>query len=150
MNEILTDKESKIAFLLRYGQMKERVEILIERRKAYESDIYGIKSPVLSDMPKGTNIKTDLADKVVKLLSQTEDIDNELEALRNKMNLVKECIHRLKNYQYLSVLELKYIDGMLRKQIADIMGISLQSLDKRTEKAIKYLPITKEDLEKIL
>ncbi len=147
---MLIDREKKIAFLLRYGQMKERVVILLERRKAYEDDVYGIKSPILSDLPKGGGIKSDMSDKVIKLLTLTEDIDNEIEDLHNKMNYIKTCIKRLNNYRYLSVIEMKYIDGLQRKQIAGMLSFTVMGVDSLVRKAIKVLPITQEDLEKVI
>lgn len=144
------DTETKLAFLLRYTQMKERILILLERKRAYENDIYGLKSPTLSDMPKSTH-KTDLGDKVVKLLSVTADIDNEIIELTNKMEYIKSVIYRLNNYRLLSILELKYIDGLPRKQIAGVLGdISMVLVDKLARRAVASLQISKEDVERVL
>ena len=144
------DTETKLAFLLRYTQMKERILVLIERKKAYEEDIYGLKSPILSDMPKSTH-KTDLGDKVVKLLSVTADIDNEIVELTGKMEYIKSVIYRIQNYRLLSVLELKYIDGMQRKQIASLLGnISMMAVDKLVRRAVATIDISKQDVERVM
>ena len=144
------DTETKLAFLLRYSQMKERILLLIERKRAYEEDIYGLKSPTLSDMPKSTH-KTDLGDKVVKLLSVTADIDNEIRELTSKMEYIKSVIYRIQNYRLLSILELKYIDGMQRKQIASLFGdISMIAVDKLVKRAVAAIDITEQDVERVM
>lgn len=141
--------ETKLAFLLRYTQMKERILLLLERKKVYELDIYGLKSPVLSDMPKGGKSQT-IADKVIKMLSVTSDIDNEIEELTNKMQYIRDVIHKQTNYRHVSYLELKYIDGLQRKQIAGILNISLIAVDKCCKRAVEALEITEADIDKIL
>ena len=144
------DTEIKIAFLLRYTQIKERVLVLLERKKAYEEDIYGLKSPTLSDMPKSSH-KTDLGDKVVKLLSVTSDIDNEIAELTDKMEYIKAVIYKTKNYRLLSILELKYIDGLPRKQIASVLGdISVMLVDRLARRAIASIQITEEDVKRVM
>ena len=130
--------------------MKERRDVLLERRRTHEADVYGIKSPILSDLPKGGRIKADMSDKVIKLLTITEDIDNELVDLEQKMNFIRQCVKRLNNYRYRSVIEMKYIDGRLRKDIASTMCFSLMGIDALVRKALRVLPITQEDLEKVI
>ena len=93
----------------------------------------------------------DLSNKVSKLLSLTEDIDNEIRELTGKMEYINSVIHtRLKNYRLISVLELKYIDGLQRKQIAQIMDCSVQKVDNLTAKAITVIKIKEADLKKVL
>ena len=146
----MNNREIKLTFLLSYDRMKERVLILTERRKAYEDDIYGIKAIVYSGSPKGSDV-SDLSGRVVKLLTVTEDIDNEIRELLDKMEYIKSVIHsRLKNYRLISVLELKYIDGLQRKQIAQIMKCSVQKVDSLTAKAITVIQIKEADLKKVL
>ncbi len=146
----MNERENKIAFLLSYSRMKERVLILTERRKAYEDDIYGIKGVSYNGMPKGSDI-SDISNKVVKLLNLTEDIDSEILELTEKMEYIKKVVHtRLKNYRLISVLELKYIDGLQRKQIAGMMGCSLQQVDSLTARAINIIKIKNTDLNRIL
>lgn len=144
------DTEAKLAFLLRYTQMKERILVLLERKRAYEEDIYGLKSPTLSDMPK-SHQKTDLGDKVVKLLSVTADIDHEIVELSGKMEYIKSVIYRIQNYRLLSILELKYIDGMQRKQIATLFGgISMIAVDKLVRRAVAAIDISEEDVKRVM
>lgn len=146
----MNNREIKLTFLLSYDRMKERVLILTERRKAYEDDIYGIKAIVYSGSPKGSDV-SDLSGRVVKLLTVTEDIDNEIRELLDKMEYIKSVIHsRLKNYRLISVLELKYIDGLQRKQIAQIMNCSVQKVDSLIAKAITVIQIKEADLKKVL
>lgn len=148
--KMTVDTEAKIAFLLRYTQMKDRILILLERKRAYEEDIYGLKSPTLSDMPKSSQ-KSDIGDKVVKLLSVTADIDNEILELTGKMEYVKSVIQRVKNYRYLTVLELKYIDGMQRKQIASMLGgVTLLAVDNLVRRAISVTNITDDDVKRVM
>ncbi len=146
----MNEREIKMMFLLRYDQMKERIIILTERRKAYEDDIYGLKAVNFSGTPKGSGV-SDLSNKVTKLLTVTEDIDNEVRELTEKMQYINDTIHsRLKNYRLISVLELKYIDGLQRKQIAQIMRCSIQQVDSLTTKAIRMIKIKEADLKKVL
>ena len=77
----MNKREIKMTFLLSYSRMKERILILTERRRAYEDDCYGIKAVTYSGTPKGSDV-VDLSNKVSKLLSLTEDIDNEIRAYR--------------------------------------------------------------------
>lgn len=144
------DVKKKAAFLLQYSRMKERVLILLERRKAYESDIYGIKATTYSDEPKGGGLPTGLDTKVIKLLTVSEDIDKELADLTVKMEYIKAAITRLTNYKYRSVIELKYIDGMTIKQIETVTGYSSSNVNYYTKKAIKALPLEEKDLDYIL
>lgn len=146
----MNKREIKMTFLLSYSRMKERILILTERRRAYEDDCYGIKAVTYSGTPKGSDV-VDLSNKVSKLLSLTEDIDNEIRELTGKMEYINTVIHtRLKNYRLISVLELKYIDGLQRKQIAQIMDCSVQKVDNLTAKAIMVIEIKETDLKKVL
>lgn len=144
------EKEKKIKFLNKYQELKDRVEVLAERRIAYETDVYGIKATTISDMPKGGGNKSDIGDKVIKLLSLTKDIDAEIIKLGRKMECIKSAVHRLDDLKLLSVLEMKYIDGLQRKQIASILDVSLVQVDRLTDKAIEELPLLKEDGDIVL
>lgn len=124
--------------------------VLIERRKAYESDIYGIKATRYSDEPKCAGLPQGLDNKVIKLLTASEDIDNELKDLSTKMYFIKDCINRLTNYKHRSVLEMKYVDGMAIKQIASILQCTEMNVHLRVKKAIKVLPIEDEDFNKVM
>lgn len=144
------DIKKKAAFLLQYSRMKERMLILLERRKAYESDIYGIKATTYSDEPKGGGLPTGLDTKVIKLLTVSEDIDKELADLTVKMEYIRTVITRLTNYKYRSLLELKYIDGMTTKQIETILNCSHTNLMVNNKKALKALPLEETDLDNVL
>lgn len=143
------DKAEKINFLSKYQQIKNRIEVLAERRKAYETDIYGIKATTISDMPKSSG-RADMGDKIIKLLSLTKDIDTEITLLGNKLEYIKRAIKRLDDLALVSVLEMKYVDGLQRKQISSILGISVIQVDRRTDKALDLLPLLKEDADVIL
>lgn len=144
------DVNKKIAFLVQYSRMKERMLILLERRKAYEGDIYGIKATTYSDEPKGGGLPTGLDTKVIKFLTVSEDIDKELEDLSVKMEYIKAAITRLTNYKYRSVLELKYVDGMTTKQIESVLKCSHSNVMACNKKAIKALPLEEIDLDNVL
>ena len=144
------DLKKKAAFLLQYSRMKERMLILLERRKAYESDIYGIKATTYSDEPKGGGLPTGLDTKVIKLLTVSEDIDKELADLTVKMDYIRTVITRLTNYKYRSLLELKYIDGMTTKQIESVLKCSHSNVMACNKKAIKALPLEETDLDNVL
>ena len=144
------DVNKKIAFLVQYSRMKERVMVLIERRKAYESDIYGIKATRFSDEPKCIGLPQGLDNKVIKLLTASEDIDNELKDLSTKMYFIKDCINRLTNYKHRSILEMKYVDGMTIKQMAAVLGCTERNINLRTKKAIRFLPIEDDDFNKVI
>lgn len=144
------DNSKKVAFLVQYSRMKERIVILLERRRAYQDDIYGIKATRYTDEPKCGGLPTGLDNKVVKLLTVSEDIDKELEDLTVKMGYIKSVVARLTNYKYRSILELKYIDGMTIKQIESVLDCSLSNVHYYTKKALRALPLEDEDLDRVL
>lgn len=144
------DTTKKVAFLVQYSRMKERMMLLIERKRAYEDDIYGIKATRFTDEPKGGGLPTGLDVKVVRLLSVSEDINKELEVLADKMEYIKASLDRLTNLKYKSVLELKYIDGMTQIQMCSVMSCSRAKLFKLNKKALVALPLEETDLEHIL
>lgn len=140
-------EEMKIAFLRQYGYYKDRVNILNERKKAYKSSLYGLKAPILSDMPRG-GVSKDIGDKIADNIELDEQIDTEIQALSGKMRYIHSTLSRLSNLKFISILELKYIDGMTNNQISAILdGMSINNVNWWRKKAIKALELTEKDLE---
>ena len=138
--------DQKTNFLKQYSYCKERILILQERRKVYESNIYSIKVPSLSGLPHATD-PHGLDDKLVPFLTQTEEIDTEIQILIKKMAYIKNLIQQVENMKYRSILEMRFIDGLLNKEVMSIIDKSYTVTQLHRRKAISAVNITEQTIE---
>lgn len=145
----ITKRNQKIKALNNYCNIKMRVNVLLERKRAYQNDIYGIKAVQISDMPK-SHKNSDLGDKVAQYCSVTSDIDREINFLTKKMKFIRDVIKRTKDLKMLSVLEMRFVDGFQRKQIASVLNLSVSQVDYLINQAVDVLLITNNDIDNML
>lgn len=143
---MITDKKEKMLYLSRYLQIKERILMLLERKKAHRDTIYGLKALNLDGMPHGS-VKSDLSDKVARFMDASSDIDAEINLLCNKLNRIKFVISHISNYDERSIIEMRYIDGFSYKQIESITGFSLKTIQRRLSQALINININKSDFK---
>ena len=140
------DRKEKILYLSRYAQIKDRILILLERKKAYQDSIYGIKSPNLDGMPHG-GVRSDISDKVIRCISVTNDIDAEMTLLCEKLERIKAVVSKLNDYNERSIIEMKYIDGLSYKHIKTMTDVSMKTIQRRLTNALIHLDMTNDDFK---
>lgn len=145
----ITKRNQKLKALNNYCNIKMRVNVLLERKRAYQNDIYGIKAVQISDMPK-SHKNSDLGDKVAQYCSVTSDIDREINFLTKKMKFIRDVIKRTTDLKMLSVLEMRFVDGFQRKQIASVLNLSVSQVDYLINQAVDVLLITNNDIDNML
>lgn len=136
-------RSDKIKYLSGYRWAVENIKMLSERLATLNSKIYGLDSPVITDMPRG-GVGLDVTD----LLSDKLNIEQELlERLEYALNLKVEIIgmiQTVRNPKLRMILEMKYLDFMSIGEIADRLGYSSNHISRLHNEGIDHLIWKKE------
>lgn len=86
-------------------------------------------------------------DRIGELTAKIVDLENEIngdiDVLVDLEREIRDCISRIPNGNYRTVLELKYINGFTLRQIADKLNYSLDGIKKIHKHALESVhPIT--------
>lgn len=146
----MNNQISKLNYMHKFIVYKNRVRILDERLQETKGDIYGVKSSSYDGMPHTPSMPSGLDKKIVRYLCEEDEMLDEITKLVGKMKLIKNKIKTLDDCQLITVLELKYIDGLQYKEIADVMQVSEVHIERLRKKALEQLVITQEDYDAIL
>lgn len=146
----MDSKISKLNYMHKFSVYKERVRILDERLKETHGDIYGVKSSSYDGMPHTPSMPKGLDSKVVRYMCEEDEMLDEITRLVSKMKLIKDKVKSVGDCQLITVLELKYIDGLQFKEIADVMDISEVHAERLRKKAIERLVITQEEYDAVV
>jgi DNA-directed RNA polymerase specialized sigma24 family protein len=119
------DKETlkKIEFLNEYGVIESRIRILRDRLENRKQCLYALGAVKLDGMPKGGKTFT-IADKVVEAVTVEDETAEEIEKLHTKQRKILDRIRAVEDLKCVTVLELCYVEGMYRKEVADMLGVS--------------------------
>ena len=112
-------------YLLRAWQIDRRIERLIGEQEKLRSLAETVRSPALSDMPKGGR-QRDWTEAVDALVDLCADIDREIRELCKVKREVNEAIDAVEDMRYRRVLELRYRSYLSWKQIAEEMGYDVR------------------------
>lgn len=146
----MANKISKLNYMHKFSIYKERIRILDERLKETHGDIYGVKSTSYDGMPHTPSMPKGLDTKVIRYMCEEDEMKDEIVKLVNKMKLIKDKIKTIDDCQLITVLELKYIDGLQYKEIADVMQVSEVHVERLRKKAIDRLDISQEEYDAVM
>lgn len=132
--------EDKKRYLKRYKKNLAMIDRLERKRKILDDKLIGLRSPVLSDMPKGgipISNEDILADKL--------EIEERIARLKKKSKRLKsetlEIIDDLDDPRYAEVAESFFIDCMSLEDIADDMGYSTRHIERIYSETIDKIVI---------
>lgn len=131
------DKRKK--YLKQYKKTKALVERLEKKLYSLDERIYSVKSPIVSDMPRG-GVPVELVD----LLSDKEELEARINRLNQKARRYKieitDKIDELEDVRYAEILEAFFIDFKTFDEIADEKGYHTRHVIRLYSEAILALP----------
>ena len=147
IRELMADREvedvTKKEFLKRYRSIMGRIEAKMEQIERMENALYP-GAQILSGMPGGGNAgdsmeKTDsMIDKLRKIEGKIFSEISELESVRNE---IIAAINAVPSETLRELLELRYINLLSWREVADRMGYTEDNIYKLHQDALKKLRI---------
>jgi DNA-directed RNA polymerase specialized sigma subunit len=119
--EITKELDRRKRYLKKYKRNNVMIKRLSDRLDALNMRIYSIKSPSMSDMPRGGE-PVDLVD----LLADKADLEERIRRLKSRGDGYRtdliNIIDELDDPRYADVLEAFFVDGKTFEDIADELG----------------------------
>ena len=118
-----------------YIENKREIEIIKDKLMYLEEKKTSIKSMIINDMPKVTNMENDM---IGNLLADIEDLINiykekELNLIKQQIKIEK-AISNLEDPTDRNIVRLKYIDGHTWEKICVILNYSWNGIHKKHRK----------------
>lgn len=108
--------------LQEYRRSACEIRRLKERIGTVQNELYGMRSVLISDMPKGTPER----DRLEILCDLKSDLILEYEQQIKQQNIhmleIENAIRTLSDERYKTVLSMRYLDGRTWEYIAEYMG----------------------------
>ena len=127
-------------YLLRAWQVEKRIDRLIGERDALWARMETVRSPVISDMPKGGR-RRDWTDTVDALVDLCGDIDREIRELCRVKREVIDAIDAVEDMRLRRVLELRYRSYMSWEAIAGELGYDIRWVYRLHGMALRCIEI---------
>ena len=127
-------------YLLRAWQVEKRIDRLIGERDALRARMEAVRSPVISDMPKGGR-RRDWTDTVDALVDLCGDIDREIRELCRVKREVIDAIDAVEDMRLRRVLELRYRSYMSWEAIAGELGYDIRWVYRLHGMALRCIEI---------
>ena len=123
-----------------YIENKREIEIIKDKLMYLEEKKTSIKSMIINDMPKVTNIENDM---IGNLLADIEDLINiykekELNLIKQQIKIEK-AISNLEDPTDRNIIRLKYIDGHTWERICVILNYSWNGIHKKHRKILEKI-----------
>ena len=123
-----------------YIENKREIEIIKDKLMYLEEKKTSIKSMIINDMPKVTNIENDM---IGNLLADIEDLINiykekELNLIKQQIKIEK-AISNLEDPTDRNIVRLKYLDGHTWEKICVILNYSWNGIHKKHRKILKKI-----------
>lgn len=123
-----------------YIENKREIEIIKDKLMYLEEKKTSIKSMIINDMPKVTNIENDM---IGNLLADIEDLINiykekELNLIKQQIKIEK-AISNLEDPTDRNIVRLKYIDGHTWEKICVILNYSWNGIHKKHRKILEKI-----------
>lgn len=133
--------EKKKKYLKRYRKNQELIKRLNDKVRSYDDRLVGLRSPTISDMPRGST-PIDKAD----IISDKRETEERIKRLKDKGSVYRreilDCIDTLDDVRQAEVLEMFCIDCMSISDIADTMGYTERWIASIYSEAITTIDIT--------
>ena len=123
-----------------YIENKREIEIIKDKLMYLEEKKTSIKSMIINDMPKVTNIENDM---IGNLLADIEDLINiykekELNLIKQQIKIEK-AISNLEDPTDRNIVRLKYIDGHTWEKICVILNYSWNGIHTKHRKILEKI-----------
>ena len=123
-----------------YIENKREIEIIKDKLMYLEEKKTSIKSMIINDMPKVTNIENDM---IGNLLADIEDLINiykekELNLIKQQIKIEK-AISNLEDPTDRNIVRLKYLDGHTWEKICVILNYSWNGVHKKHRKILEKI-----------
>ena len=123
-----------------YIENKREIEIIKDKLMYLEEKKTSIKSMIINDMPKVTNIENDM---IGNLLADIEDLINiykekELNLIKQQIKIEK-AISNLEDPTDRNIVRLKYLDGHTWEKICVILNYSWNGIHKKHRKILEKI-----------
>lgn len=130
--------ESKKRSLKKYKKNLAKLSRLEEKLYTLDERIKSVRSPKLSDMPRGGTPVT-----LVDLLADKEELEERIArqkaANRNMRHAIIEELDRLDDAKHIEVLELFFIQGLTPEEIAEELCYNVRTVYRLYSEGVKLL-----------
>lgn len=130
--------ESKKRSLKKYKKNLAKLSRLEEKLYTLDERIQSIRSPRMSDVPRGGTPVT-----LVDLLADKEELEERIArqkaANRNMRHAIIEELDRLDDAKHIEVLELFFIQGLTPEEIAEELCYNVRTVYRLYSEGVKLL-----------
>lgn len=123
------DRQKKIDYLNGYYWTLQSIKLTKEKISQRENTLYGLRSPIISDMPRGGKGK-DMIDKIEDKDEAIAEFNRRLARAEKKKHEIENVIREIGNERLVMLLELAYIDNLSLEDVADTMALSYSTITK--------------------
>lgn len=138
---IKEENDVKKRFLNRYKNLCYKLRSLQEQEIAIKAEMESTKAIEFHDMPKGSMVKTDLSDQMIKLERIVSDIDTIKEERVTAMAKIEELISSVEDGKESKLLHDRYILGKSWESIASEIHYTYRHTLTKHGDALKHIDI---------
>lgn len=136
------ERQKKIDYLNGYYWTLQSIKLTKEKIAQRSNRLYGVRSPIISDMPRGGKGK-DLVDKIDEKDEAIAELQRRLDRSEKKKLEIETVIRAVGNERYIMLLELAYIDNLSLDQVAEAMSLSYSRITKLHGLALDMVELPK-------
>lgn len=127
--------------LVAYRESDRYIDNLIERQERIEAQLYGIGSPVISDMPRGgTSSGPDrFTVKLAKLDELREKVRDRIKERDDERHYFEKLLSKVKSANQVSVIEMRYFDAMSWEEVNESIFGRKEDFDDRRESYMRRI-----------
>lgn len=134
--------QSNRNFLMRYREIKAKIDRLEDKLYLLDSRLEKLSSPVLTGMPRGSS-NHDITDDLLMQKSETSDrINRQVQKGIKLRTEICDTIDTLVDQQEARVLELYFIDRLSIQEIADYLVFDIRWVKQLYSRGIQHLDST--------
>lgn len=133
--------KQKLEYLNTYRWRMREVESLRARIRRIEDQITAIRSPQITDMPRG-GLGVSVDDLIVKKVDLLAELREDLSKAEDEKAQVYSCIRSADCIRDRTILAMHYVDCMSYAQIANKLGFSDRQIKRFCRDAIKNIEIS--------
>ena len=128
---------------MRYRDVYAKIDRLEDRLYFLDTRLEKLSSPRITGMPKSTSSNADIRDDLIMQKDEVTERINKQNVKRMKLRKeICNVIDDLDDTQEARVLELYFIDGMTKQEIADYLVFDLRWIKQLYSRGIQHLAIT--------
>lgn len=122
--------DAKKSFLRQYHEIMLQIKDLQDQERSLREVSMSAKAQQLSDMPKGSAVKSDLSDVLVRYERVQKKIQEKLYEAMEKRLEIEDAILNISDAKAAAVLRLRYIEMQKWEKIASKLGYSVKQIHR--------------------